>query len=84
MNQPETMIQIATILIVIGLPVICGTIVVLVKIFHGGGGKRQRETEAEEARLIQQMHRDLTRLEERMESMETIVLERDHHKGERL
>lgn len=41
-----------------------------------GGKKRNRREEAEEARLMQDLHRSLQRLEERVESLETIMLEK--------
>lgn len=73
---------IAFFLITVGLPIVCGTLICLVKILRGGGGKKRRQTEAEEARLIQQIHRDVTRLESRIESIETIVMEYNRKKGD--
>jgi phage shock protein B len=42
-----------------------------------GSGKNRSEESEDEARIIQQLHQQLTRMEERIESLETILLERD-------
>lgn len=42
----------------------------------GGGGNRSRQTD-EEARLLQELHQGLGRMEERVETLETLLLERD-------
>jgi phage shock protein B len=74
----ETLVPITIVFIVIGIPVICGSLIAIAKILKGSGGKaRGGKTEAEEAMLIQELHRGLTRLEERIESLETIILERE-------
>lgn len=54
-----------------GLFIICWTIVKLV----GRGGVRNAS--AEEARLIQEMHQGLVRMEQRVEALETLLLERE-------
>ncbi len=54
-----------------GLFIICWTIVKLV----GRGGVHN--TNAEEARLIQEMHQGLVRMEQRVEALETLLLERE-------
>lgn len=40
----------------------------------GGGGKA---LDAEETRLIQDLHRNLARMEDRIESLETLLLDRE-------
>ncbi len=54
-----------------GLFIICWTIVKLV------GRTDNRGTEAEEARLIQQIHQGLVKMEQRVETLETLLLERE-------
>lgn len=67
------------IFIVIGLPVLSATIISLAKILRdgSGGGTRSRHRNGDtpdEAELMQELHRGLTRLESRLDSLETIVL----------
>lgn len=71
--------------IVIGLPIICITLVTLAKILRGrgDGGRRPASSmnEADESELIQQIHRGLNRLEERIDSLETIVLSQERNRS---
>jgi phage shock protein B len=63
---------------IIVLPIIAGTLIVLAVVIKGSGRRRRSGlTEAEETQLIQEMNRSLTRLENRIEALETIILERD-------
>lgn len=57
-----------------------GAVLVTVFLIRGLRGGRGRETEAEEARRIQQFHRRLGRMEERIESLEAILIEGDTEK----
>jgi len=50
---------------------ICGTLIVLAIIFKG----RKKESDEVESQLIQELHQGLTRMEKRIESLETIILE---------
>ena len=68
-------------LIVIGLPVICVTVIILVAILKSGGGKTRMKTDAEETRLMQELNRDMNRLEDRIEALETIIIEHERSKG---
>lgn len=54
-----------------GLFIICWTIVKLV------GWRDNRNTGDEEARLIQEIHQGLTKMEQRVETLETLLLERE-------
>ncbi len=49
----------------------------------GGLSKKEKKTQAEETRMIQDIYHGLTKMEERVESLETILMERqrkDFHK----
>ncbi|MDR3090398.1 MAG: phage shock protein B [Desulfobulbaceae bacterium] len=46
-------------------------------------GAGQRETRADEARLAQELHQGLEKMEARIEALETILLENQNRKGER-
>lgn len=48
---------------------ICGTVLVLMKL-----RSRPRGTDSEEARIIQEIYQGLARMEERIESLETILM----------
>jgi phage shock protein B len=65
--------------LVLGLAVIGGTFLMAIRLFKGGVSRRQQRTEAEEARMIQEIYKGLSRMEERVETLETILL--DHGKG---
>jgi len=66
---------------VVGL-VILGTIFLLgVRLLRPGAAK-PRGDDAEEARLLQEIHRSLSRLEERVETLETLVLDPKSGKGD--
>ena len=41
--------------------------------------RRNHRQDAEEARLMQELHHSMARLEERIENLETIVIERERH-----
>lgn len=65
------------VLIVIGLPIMAFTLIKLAKIITGEARSwRERDGDAEETKIIQQLHLTLTKLEQRMDSLETIVLEK--------
>jgi len=56
---------------IIGLAIICWTIVKL------AGTGNTRNASADEARIIQEIHRGLARMEERVESLETLLFDQD-------
>lgn len=57
--------------------VICGTILVLSR-----RGKRSRQMEAEESRMIQEVYQGLHGFEKRIDALEGLLLERDHSRKE--
>lgn len=64
--------------------VILGTIFLLAIRLLRPGAPRPRGDDAEEARLLQEIHRSLSRLEDRVEALETLVLDpagRDRREG---
>jgi len=80
---PELLVPVLVVFIVIGLPILSVTLIKLARIIKGEpspskankGGVNRDETE-----LIQDIHRSLTRLEKRIDSLETIVLDSPKHK----
>jgi phage shock protein B len=63
-----------TILAAIGL--VCWTIVRLT-----GGGAKGQAAEADESRMIQELYHGLSKMEQRVEALETLLLDRDRRTG---
>lgn len=62
--------------IVVIIAIISSTILTGMRLRHGGFGPKDKNNWTEETRLIQQMHQDLNRMESRIESLETILMEK--------
>ena len=62
--------------IVLALAIVGSTILMAIRIIKGGVTRKQQAREAEEARLIQEMFQHLSRMEARIEALETILLDR--------
>ncbi|MDX2111716.1 MAG: phage-shock protein [Verrucomicrobiota bacterium] len=82
----EEFIPLIIVFIVIGIPVICFTLIKIAKIMKGGNAPEPTTSGrsgavAEETRMLQEMNQTLGRLETRIEALETIVLERERKKG---
>jgi len=58
--------------------VIGGTILISIKLLRGGTA---RKDQAEDSKIIQEIYQGLGRMEDRVEALETILLDRD--KGKR-
>jgi len=54
------------------LAIVCYTVIKLV-----GGGERKQTVNADESQLIQELYHGLSKMAERVESLETILLERE-------
>jgi phage shock protein B len=48
-----------------------------IKIIKGGLSHKKQKYQADEARMIQEIYQGLSRMEERVESLETILLDSD-------
>lgn len=55
----------------------------VIRAFRGGGSKRSAETDADETRLIQEIHHGLVKMESRIESLETLLLDTERKKRAR-
>jgi len=71
----------AVIAIILGFAVLVlallgGIGVAIIKVIKGKAGDRDEAAQAEEARLMQELHQGLSRMEKRIEALETILLER--------
>ncbi len=58
------------------LAIIPSTILIAIKLFRGGVSGQNRKNQAEEARMIQEIYHGLSKMEKRVESLETILLDR--------
>ena len=63
--------------IIIILAIIPVTILLIIRLFKGGISRTDRKKQAEEARMIQEIYQGLSRMEERVETLETILLDRE-------
>ena len=63
--------------------VIGGTIVLSIRLLKGG---TSRKVQAEDSKIIQEIYKGLSRMEERVDALETILLDREKegHKNEKL
>lgn len=64
--------------VVVVLALLAGLALAIFRMIQGGDTKNDQPGEAKE---IQQMHQDLMRMAERIEALETILLERDGKDG---
>ena len=68
--------------IVLVLAIIASTILMGLKILKGGVSQKDRKNQSDEARIIQEIYQGLARMEERVESLETILLARERSRKE--
>jgi len=68
-----------TVFIVVGIPVICGTAIAIAAILKGKSD--DGELSSDETKTLQEIHQGLSRMEKRIEALESIVIEqRDKHR----
>lgn len=75
--------QSLTILMLFAIPlaaIIGGILLAALKILKGNEGGRGGESDREETRLIQELHRGLQRMEERVDALETLLLDKSTHR----
>ena len=63
--------------IVLALAVLGSTFLITIKILKGGFSRKDQMRQNEEARMIQEIYQGLSRMEERVDALETILLDRD-------
>jgi len=54
---------------------ICGTILILARVGFAGFSKKGRESRSEESKMIQEIYTGLTLMEQRIEALETILMD---------
>jgi phage shock protein B len=62
---------------VLVVAIIGSTILMAIKILRGGLSRKGQRVQSEEARMIQEIYQGLSRMEARVEALETIILERE-------
>ncbi len=62
---------------ILALSIVGSTILIAIKIIRGGFSRKGQRLQSEEAKMIQEIHKGLKRMEERVEALETIILERE-------
>ena len=61
---------------VLALAIIGSTILMAIKILKGEGSPKHQKTMNDEAKMIQEVYQGLARMEDRVEALETIILDR--------
>ncbi len=77
--QPQFLVPVLIVFIVVGIPVLCGTLLSLAKIIKGKSESKASNgtrSDFEEAEIVQDIHKMVTRLEKRIDALETIVIEK--------
>lgn len=67
--------------IVLALAIIGSTVLMAVKIVRGGVSRKSQISAAEEARMIQEIYQGLSQMEERVETLETLILDSKGKEG---
>lgn len=60
---------------------VCGTVLAIVKMRSSGLSKGTRKSQSDEARVIQEIYQGLSHMEERIDALETILMEGQDNKG---
>lgn len=63
--------------LVLALAILGGTILAIMRARHGGLSRKSRKNEAEEAKLMQEIFRGLSRMEKRVDALETILMDQN-------
>ena len=69
--------------LVISLAVVGGTILMSIKLRHGGLSRKDRQGQADEAETIQEIYSGLSKMEKRIDALETILMDRQEREQEK-
>lgn len=67
--------------IIIALAIVPVTILYAIKIIKGGFPNNRKGLDDEEAKMIQEIYHGLTRMEARVEALETLLMEKEKKDG---
>lgn len=70
------MIAVIMVFLIPLVAIIGGIFLAALKVMKGESGKKHRQMQSDEARMIQDIYNSLTRMESRIEALETIMLDR--------
>ena len=59
------------------LAIISSTILIAIKILKGGLSRKGQKIQTDEARMIQEIYQGISKMEQRVEALETLILDRD-------
>jgi phage shock protein B len=62
---------------ILALVIIGSTILMAIKILKGGLSQKGQKLQTDEARTIQEIYKGLSKMEKRLEALETIILDRE-------
>jgi len=62
--------------LVLSLSIVGGTILMSIRLRHGGLSKKDRQHHVDEAEMIQEIYSGLSKMEERIDALETILMDR--------
>ena len=63
--------------VVLVLAIIASTILMGLKILKGGISQKDQKNQSDETKIIQEIYQGLAKMEERVESLETILMKRE-------
>jgi phage shock protein B len=67
---------IVAVVLVLCLAIIGSTILMAIKILKGGLSRKDQQNQTDEAKVIQEIYQGLSKMEQRVEALETIILDR--------
>lgn len=62
---------------------LCGTVLVIIRMKNSGFSTSSREASKQEAMMIQEIYQGLDRMEKRIEALETILMDGQRKNGEK-
>ena len=62
--------------LVLSLGIVGGTILMSIRLRHGGLSKKDRKQQVDETEMIQEIYSGLSRMEKRIDALETILMDR--------
>jgi len=80
------MIELLLVLIIVGIPlvaVIVGIVVLAMIVLKGESKRQGKKVQADETRMMQEIHHGLSQMEKRVETLETILMDRARREDDR-
>ena len=69
--------------LVLSLAVVGGTILMTIRLRQGGLSRKDREEQMNEAEMIQEIYNGLSKMEKRIDALETILMDRQGKEQEK-